>query len=100
MRMKSSVVVVIIVVVTGIVVASLLKTRLSAQKSEARSPKTAAKIAESRGPEGFEADLAQRLRVISSRAAGTVGVAVIHVETGRVVSIDGAKPLPLYSVFK
>ena len=100
MRIKSSVVVVSVVVVTGIVVASLLKLKLSAQKSEERTPQTAAKLADSRGPEGLDADLAQRLRVISSRAGGTVGVAVIHVETGRLVSIEGAKPLPLYSVFK
>jgi len=47
MRMKSSVVVVIIVVATGIVVGSLLKNKLSAQKSAERTPGTAAKIAES-----------------------------------------------------
>ena len=97
--MKSSVVV-IIVVVTGIVVVSLLKSKLSAQKSEERTPQTAAKITEPQSPERFDADLAQRLRVISSRAGGTVGVTVIHIETGRAVSIEGAKPLPLYSVFK
>jgi len=100
MRMKSSVVVVIIVVATGIVVGSLLKNKLSAQKSAERTPGTAAKIAESGGLESFAADLGQRLRVISSPAGGTVGVAIIHVETGRVISIEGAKPLPLYSVFK
>ena len=100
MRMKSLVVVVIVVVVTGIVVATLLKSKLSRQKSDERTPKTAAKIAEPTGPEGFNTDLAERLRVISSRAGGTIGVSVIHVETGRVVSIEGAKQLPLYSVFK
>src|SRR5438445_1313784 len=100
MRMKSLVVVVIVVVVTGIVVATLLKSKLSAQKSDERTTKTAAKIAEPRSPEGVNTDLAERLRAISSRAGGTVGVTVIHVETGRVVSIEGAKQLPLYSVFK
>jgi beta-lactamase class A len=100
MRMKSSVVLVIIVVLAGIVVATLLKNKHSTQNSDGRTPKTAAKIAEPRSPESFSADLAERLRLISSRAGGTVGVAVIHVETGRVVSIEGAKPLPLYSVFK
>ena len=68
MRMKSSVVVVIVVVVTGIVVASVLKSKLSRQKSEERTPNTAAKVSKPRSPEGFDADLAQRLKVISSRA--------------------------------
>src|SRR6267143_1774134 len=99
MRMKSSVAVVIFGVVTAIVVASVLKSRLSAQKSEGQTPQTVAKMSDPRGSGGFDADLAQRLRVISSRAGGTVGVAVIHVETGRLISIEGAKPLPLYSVF-
>ena len=100
MRMKSSVVLVIVVVVAGIVVASVLKSKHSAQNSDGPTPKTAAKIAEPWRPESFSADLAERLRVISSRAGGTVGVAVIHVETGQVVSIEGARQLPLYSVFK
>jgi len=100
MRMKSPVVVVIVVVVAGIVVASLLKSKLSAQNSDGPTPKTAAKVAGPQSPDGFDAELAKRLRVLSSRAGGTVGVAVIHVETGRVVSIEGAKQLPLYSVFK
>ncbi len=100
MRMKFPVVVVIVVVVVGVVVASLLRSKLSAQNFDGPTPKSATRATGPRNPEGLNADLAERLRVISSRAGGTVGVAVIHVETGRVVSIDGAKPLPLYSVFK
>src|SRR3712207_6341179 len=37
------------------------------------------------------ADLAARLRTLCDRAGGEVGVAVIHVETGRVVSVAGAR---------
>ncbi|HVQ39612.1 MAG TPA: class A beta-lactamase [Pyrinomonadaceae bacterium] len=44
--------------------------------------------------------LTERLRTLSSRAGGIVGVAVIHVETGRAISIEGTRPLPLFSVFK
>jgi beta-lactamase class A len=44
--------------------------------------------------------LEQRLISICERAQGVVSVAVIHVETGRIASINGYAPLPLYSVFK
>ncbi len=44
--------------------------------------------------------LEQRLASICERAQGSVGVAVIHVETGRAASINGNVALPLYSVFK
>lgn len=44
--------------------------------------------------------LEQRLASICSRAQGSVGVAVVHVETGRSASINGNAVLPLYSVFK
>src|SRR6476619_3123399 len=47
-----------------------------------------------------EALLEQRLSSISERAQGVVAVAVIHVEKGRIASINGKAPLPLYSVFK
>ncbi|MDQ3253449.1 MAG: class A beta-lactamase, partial [Acidobacteriota bacterium] len=47
-----------------------------------------------------DAELTERLKTICNRAGGTVGVAVLHVETGRVVAIEGTKQLPLYSVFK
>lgn len=46
------------------------------------------------------AELAERLRTICDRAGSGVGVAVIHVETGQIVEIQGATQLPLYSVFK
>jgi beta-lactamase class A len=64
------------------------------------SSQSIAKTAGPLSPEDFDAQLTGRLRVIASRAGGTVGVAVIHVETGRAVSIEGAKRLALYSVFK
>jgi beta-lactamase class A len=44
--------------------------------------------------------LEQRLRVLSRSAGGTVGMAAIHVESGRTVEVQGRRPLPLYSVFK
>lgn len=46
------------------------------------------------------ASLAGRLCVLSNRANGSVGIAIINVETGRTVAVQGARQLPLYSVFK
>jgi beta-lactamase class A len=51
-------------------------------------------------PQPGDGALAQRLRAASRSLGGTVGIAIIHVETGRTVEVQGARPLPLYSVFK
>ena len=48
----------------------------------------------------LERELEQRLTSICNRAQGSVGVAVVHVETARAVSVNGNTALPLYSVFK
>ena len=47
-------------------------------------------------PRGLEQTLAR----ITERCGGRVGVAAVHVESGRKVSISGDQPLPLYSVVK
>lgn len=44
--------------------------------------------------------LSQRLRLLCRSVGGTVGAAVVHVETGRTIEVLGRRPLPLYSVFK
>jgi beta-lactamase class A len=90
---------VVLTVLIGFAAVSCVKSKLSAQ-TYGRSPQTIANVAGPLSGEGFDGELTERLRVLSSRAGGAIGVAVVHVETGRVVSIDGAKPLPLYSVFK
>lgn len=46
------------------------------------------------------AELTARLKSLGGRAGGRVGVAVIHVESGRTAAVEGATPLPLHSVFK
>jgi beta-lactamase class A len=101
MRTRSSIVAVIAGGAIVFAVASFMKNRLSAQDSYRLPARTTEKAAKSLTSEDqFDADLSDRLRAISSRAGGQVGVAVIHVETGRAVSVEGAKQLPLYSVFK
>jgi len=47
-----------------------------------------------------EPELERRLEEICSRAEGTVGVTVVHIESGKSSSVNGKSPLPLYSVFK
>ncbi|HEX6729050.1 MAG TPA: class A beta-lactamase [Pyrinomonadaceae bacterium] len=47
-----------------------------------------------------EKELERRLKLICDRANGTVGLSVIHIETGKTVSVNGQSLLPLYSVFK
>ena len=46
------------------------------------------------------ADLAERFKALSEKSGGQVGVAVIHVESGRSVAFNGTSPMPLFSVFK
>ena len=108
MRTRNAVVaVVVIVVIIGAVTASLLRIGLFAQSPEGRAagatserPASAANTAEPQRRENASAELAERLGALCERAGGDVGVAVIHVETGRTVAIEGARQLPLYSVFK
>ena len=51
-------------------------------------------------PGGVEQELEQRLKTISDRAQGKVGLSVVHIESGKTISINGKSQLPLYSVFK
>ena len=59
--------------------------------SQSSTPKTQTEL---------ERQLEQRLRTICDRAQGSVGVALVHVETGQSVSVNGNTAFPLYSVFK
>jgi beta-lactamase class A len=64
----------------------------SASPSPAASPSTSAP--------GEDAALSGRFKEICARAGGECGVALMHVESGRVASFEGERRLPLYSVFK
>jgi len=97
--MKSTVVAVAGVVIVVLAITSFLRSQPSVQNSDSRPPE-AARVAEPDSNEPFDAELAVRIKALSKRAGGTVGVAIIHVETGRSVTLEGAKQLPLYSVFK
>lgn len=47
-----------------------------------------------------EQELDQRLKIICDRAQGTVGLSLVHIESGKMITINGKSQLPLYSVFK
>ena len=47
-----------------------------------------------------DAALTQRFKTLCTSAGGDIGVAVVHVESGRTAGFEGAKELPLYSVYK
>ena len=66
------------------------------------NPATTAKSsgAQTAEPGKVEQELERRLKTISDGAQGTVGLAVVHIETGKTISINGNSQLPLYSVFK
>ena len=49
---------------------------------------------------GAEQELERRLKTICERAQGTVGLSLVHIESGKTISVNGKSQLPLYSVFK
>ncbi|HYO62951.1 MAG TPA: serine hydrolase [Pyrinomonadaceae bacterium] len=108
MKFKSSFVGIaafVLFVVVGVVAVRLFRGRPAARE-EARavashaSQAGAANDERARADEQADAELAARLRAICERAGGEPGVAVVHVETRRAVEVGGAKPLPMFSVFK
>jgi beta-lactamase class A len=107
--MRTSVVVVAVAaLIVGAVVALVVRHEGPGQRQgdEGRASDSSpvrALVASPAPPEKLEyidAQLTERLKTLSSAAGGDIGVAVIHVETGRTAVVNGAKQLPLYSVFK
>jgi beta-lactamase class A len=73
----------------------------SADAVSASPTRAASGAARTSGPEAVDAErLAERFKTLSGRAGGEVGVAVVHVESGRSVEFNAASPMPLFSVFK
>lgn len=108
--MRSALVAAIAVVVVGTLAAILFGVGRSAQTPDGRannsSQPSTANTPQPQQPEATDAEderdaeLVARLQKLCERAGGQFGVAAIHVETGRSVSLQGDVPLPLYSVFK
>src|SRR5215217_4729345 len=70
----------------------------------AKSTTTASETRESPAPvtaaQNVDQELERRLKIISDGAQGTVGLSVVHIESGKTISINGDSQLPLYSAFK
>jgi beta-lactamase class A len=107
--MKTTVVAVIsmvALVLLMVVVARLFKDGPGAETARdragaaSRGPTVAVNASQAQQSESVDAELAARLGALCERAGGVVGVALIHVETGRTAMVQGVAPLPLYSVFK
>jgi beta-lactamase class A len=64
------------------------------------SPVAASATAPAFNQQTADAELTKRLSALSKSIGDDVAVTVVHVESGRTVSADGAKKLQLYSVFK
>ncbi|HEV2705842.1 MAG TPA: class A beta-lactamase [Pyrinomonadaceae bacterium] len=107
--MRASIVVILAfvgVVVVGGVAAGLFWSGHSAQNLQGSagapgaSQPQASGAAQAQKRESVDEELTERLRQLCERAGGRIGVAVVHVESGRTVAFEGARALPLYSVFK
>lgn len=92
--LRFQVVFVAIVLVLGISACS------RGERAVAGQSQSAPNVSAAERPASADAALTERLKALSNGANGDIGVAVIHVESGRAVNIEGAKQMPLYSVYK
>lgn len=81
----------ILLLITTLSLACTKSTTTAEVKNGSPSPATTVAV---------EPELEQRLKAICDRAQGTVGLSVVHIESGKTISINGQSQLPLYSVFK
>jgi beta-lactamase class A len=97
--MRSNLVTVVVVIVTLGLVACTNPSRtsktLSANRSQPPIASTSPQLQTT-----IEQELEKRLKEICDRANGTVGLSVVHIQSGKRISINGQSRLPLYSVFK
>ena len=78
---------------------SALGSACSQSTSTAPAAPTAT-AAQNTASSSVESDLERRLKIICDGSQGTVGLSIVHIETGETISINGKSQLPLYSVFK
>ncbi|HUS09256.1 MAG TPA: class A beta-lactamase [Pyrinomonadaceae bacterium] len=51
-------------------------------------------------PQAADVELTKQLATLCNAIDGNVAATVVHVESGRTIELEGARKLPLYSVFK
>jgi len=76
------------------------KSTTTAESRKANEPSSPATSSAQNQPGKVEQELEQRLKTIADGAQGRVGLAVIHIESGRTITLNGNSQLPLYSVYK
>ena len=96
MRFNSAGVLMLVVALASACVKSAT-TAESRKTSESASPTV---TAAQNQPGKVEQELERRLKTICDGAQGNVGLSVVHIESGKTISINGASRLPLYSVYK
>lgn len=100
------VIAVVAVVIVGAVVTGLVRSKGSRPGAGATvvthvlNAKSRLAVTQPDTLEHIDAQLTERLKTLCRDVDGDIGVAVIQVETGWTAQIEGAKQLPLYSVFK
>src|SRR5215213_9660569 len=89
----------ILVLFSALALACTKSTTTAEIKKDNQFPSPAA-TGEQKQQGDAEQELTRRLELICDTAQGTVGLSVVHIESGKTVSINGKSQLPLYSVFK
>ena len=89
----------ILLLFSTLALACTKSTTTAESRNENKSPSSAATSAHTQAG-SVEQELERRLKTICERVQGTVGLSVVHVESGKTISINGKSQLPLYSVFK
>lgn len=83
----------ILLLVSALSLACSRSTTTAEVRNTNESPSPVATVAQNQ-------ELEQRLKIICDRAQGTVGLSLVHIESGKTIAINGTSQLPLYSVFK
>jgi len=90
----------IVLLFSALALACTKSTTTAEIKKANQSPSPAATTGEQKQQGGAEQELERRLKILCEGAQGTVGLSLVHIETGKTISINGKSQLPLYSVFK
>src|SRR5215213_3156920 len=89
----------ILVLFSALALACTKSTTTAEIKKDNQFPSPAA-TGEQKQQGDAEQELERRLKILCEGAQGTVGLSVVHIETGKTISINSKSQLPLYSVFK
>nr|AIA10765.1 classA_beta_lactamase [uncultured bacterium]AIA12283.1 ClassA_beta_lactamase [uncultured bacterium] len=87
-------------VIINLVVALMLPGVAGCNRAPSAAQSTTPQQASAVRSDSADIELTKLLRSLCDAVAGDIGVAVVHVESGKIVTVAGDKKLPLYSVYK